>query len=287
MNIYIFKNKILLKAISLFVILAFGESVLFPSYIPKALAQNALGMPSAGTLVNLSEPFTPLIVRGLQVFPKDPLRLNFIIDQAESKLENQELKKETEKLISYFLSALTLKEDNLWVNLSPHEKHRIIPDDLARTEMGRDMLAQDYLLKQVTASLIHPEGKTGKEFWGRVYKKAYEQYGTTQIPIDTFNKVWIAPNKVKVYVKADRAFVVESSLKVMLEQDYLALKRSADFQKTRDAFLKSDNALASEIVREILIPELEKEVNEGKNFAQLRQIYNSMILATWFKDRLK
>ena len=39
------------------------------------------------------------------------------------------------------------------------------------------------------------------------------------------------------------------------------------------------NALGSQIIREIVIPALTKEVNEGKNFTQLRQVYNSLILA--------
>ncbi|MBF0490778.1 MAG: hypothetical protein HQL15_09240, partial [Candidatus Omnitrophica bacterium] len=43
----------------------------------------------------------------------------------------------------------------------------------------------------------------------------------------------------------------------------------------------------SQIVREIVIPELTREVNEGKNFAQLRQVYNSLILATWYKKKIK
>ena len=30
-----------------------------------------------------------------------------------------------------------------------------------------------------------------------------------------------------------------------------------------------------------------KEVNEDKNFAQLRQVYNSLILATWYKKKIK
>jgi len=46
-------------------------------------------------------------------------------------------------------------------------------------------------------------------------------------------------------------------------------------------------ALTTKIIREIIIPELEREVNEGKHFAQLRQIYNSLILAMWYKRRLK
>jgi len=45
--------------------------------------------------------------------------------------------------------------------------------------------------------------------------------------------------------------------------------------------------LSKEIIRDLIIPEIEKEVNEGKVFANLRQIYNSMILAVWYKHALK
>ena len=47
------------------------------------------------------------------------------------------------------------------------------------------------------------------------------------------------------------------------------------------------NQLGSQIVRDIILPELEKEVNTGKNFANLRQIFNSLILASWYKKNLK
>ena len=56
--------------------------------------------------------------------------------------------------------------------------------------MGRDLLAEDYLLKQITASLIYPESQLGKEFWQKVYAQAQVKYGTTNIPINTFNKVY-------------------------------------------------------------------------------------------------
>ena len=36
-----------------------------------------------------------------------------------------------------------------------------------------------------------------------------------------------------------------------------------------------------------MIPALTKEVNEGKNFAQLRQVFYSLILATWYKKKIK
>ncbi|HOY10816.1 MAG TPA: hypothetical protein PLB05_12195, partial [Candidatus Omnitrophota bacterium] len=78
----------------------------------------------------------------------------------------------------------------------------------------------------------------------------------------------------------------------MLEEDYLALEKNLDNQKlgttkiTED-YVKTLSKVSSDVVREILLPEIEKEVNEGKNFAKLRQIYNSMILATWYKQNLR
>src|SRR5208282_3071136 len=152
------------------------------------------------------------------------------------------------------------------------------------------------MLKQITASLIYPEGETGKKFWKRIYEEAAKKFGTTNIPVNTFNKVWIVPEKAVVYenVKAGTAYIVESKLKVMLEQDYLALEKNSvilseakDLNKInslRDSSATPQNdvsTLGSQVVREIVIPELTKEVNEDRNFAQLRQVYNSLILATW------
>ena len=152
--------------------------------------------------------------------------------------------------------------------------------------MGRDLLAEDYMLKQITASLIYPEDEVGKKFWKRIYEEAAKKFGTTNIPVNTFNKVWIVPEKAVVYenAKAGTAYVVESKLKVMLEQDYLALSHSviARSEATKQSFKKiatlpsvvrnDTNALGSQIVREIIIPELTKEVNQDKNFSQLRQV---------------
>ena len=154
--------------------------------------------------------------------------------------------------------------------------------------MGRDLLAEDYMLKQITASLIYPEDAIGKKFWKRIYEAAEQKYGTTNIPVNTFNKVWIVPEKAVVYenVKAGTAYVVESKLKVMLEQDYLSLRKHEGI-RSGQAHIENTNQLGSQIVRAIVIPELTKEVNEDRNFSQLRQVYNSLILATWYKKKIK
>jgi len=283
MNTYI-KNQstsLSYRLISIIVIISFALTYVMP---PKwSYAQSTLNLPAVGSMVGISPRYVPAMIRGVIVHPENPFQFDFILDSGDSILDGEELKDESAKLIRYFLASLTMPEDDLWVNLSPYEKDRIIPDLFGQTEMGRDLLAQDYLLKQLTASLMYPEDELGKKFWDEVYNKTYEQYGTTDIPINTFNKVWIVPEKAVVYENGDRAFVVESHLKVMLEEDYVAMAN----HKGMINHAPAKNTIASDIIREILIPAINKEVNEGKNFAQLRQIYSSFILASWYKKNLK
>jgi len=249
--------------------------------LPLAEAQDLL-LPAPGVMVPLSPTFNPPILKGIKVNPENPFKFDFILDQGDGQLSNDALKDESRKLIKYFLASLTIPEKDLWVNLSPYEKDRIVPESFGQTKMGRDLLAEDYMLKQITASLIYPEGETGKKFWKRIYEVAAKKFGTTNVPINTFNKVWIVPEKAVVYenAKVGAAYVVESTLKVMLEEDYLSLQKHG--------FIHNDVAsVGANIVREIVIPELTKEVNYGANFAQLRQVYNSLILATWYKKKIK
>ena len=259
--------------------------------LPLAYAQPALplaegiSLPVPGTRVPLSLPFDPPILKGIKIHPENPFRFDFILDVGEGM--KQPLQQESTKLIKYFLASLTIPAKDLWVNLSPYEKDRIIPNSFGLTEMGRDLLAEDYMLKQITASLVYPEDEIGKKFWKRIYEVAAKRYGTTNIAVNTFNKVWIVPQKAVVYenAKTGTAYVVTSKLKVMLEQDYLSLEKHEGIQSAPQA--TNTNQLGSQIVREIVIPQLTTEVNENKNFARLRAIYNSLILATWYKNKVK
>ena len=272
-----------------FILINFVFTTVFPT---PAFAQSVLNLPVPGIMVKPTAAYVPPVLRGVKIHPENPLRFDFIVDTGDSKLEGESLKEESVKLIKYFLASLTVPEDDLWVNLSPYEQDRIIPTKFGTTEMGRDLLAQDYLLKQLTASLIYPEDGLGKDFWGKVFKRAYELYGTTNLPINTFNKVWIIPEKAVVYETKDTAFVVESHLKVMLEGDYLALDSNLNnkefgMDKVAEGDAKAISDLSSKIVKEVVLPEIEKEINTGENFALLRQTYHSLILATWFKKRFK
>jgi len=289
---YIHRNQTSLphRLLTIIVNMAFVSSlVIFP---PKVHAQTALNLPAPGTMITPSIGYSPPIMAGMTIHPDNPLKFDFIISTGDDDLEGEAFRRESEKLINYFLATLTVPDDEMWVNLSPYEKDRIIAEGLGATEMGRDMLVQDYVLKQLTASLMYPEDELGDKFWKKVYEKSHAKFGTTEIPANTFNKVWIVPQEAVVYVNGENVFVSESHLNVMLEEDYLALEGNQDnTSHGLEEMTKDDIEVisrdAKEVIREVIIPEIEREVNEGKNFANLRQIYHSMILATWYKRNLK
>lgn len=235
-------------------------------------------LPVPGAMVGVSAPFAPLALKGLVVNPQKPLEFQFIIDTGKGPQDTAAIKDQANQLVKYFLAGLTIPEGDLWVNLSPYEKDRITTPSLGQTELGRDLLAQDYILKQLTASLIYPEKDLGKEFWSRVYAKAKQRFGTMNIPVNTFNKVWIIPDQAQVYENVNAAYVTKSTLKVMLDEDYLAKRKNQ---------LTQASSVSSQILREVVIPEITKEVNTGKNFAPLRQIYQALILAKWYKEAIQ
>ncbi|MBF0385069.1 MAG: hypothetical protein HQL27_04275, partial [Candidatus Omnitrophica bacterium] len=259
--------------------------------VPYAFAQYAPPMPAPGSMAPLSANFTGPMLAGIQIDLKNPLHMNFLMDKGEDKISEESRQAEYTKIIKYFLSSLTVPGENFWVNLSPYEKNRIIPDDLSQTQMGLDLLAQDYLLKQITSSLMYPEGDIGKELWERIYNEAGKRFGTTEIPLNILNKVWVVPDKAVIYEREGTAWVIYSHLKVLLEEDYLAMNKTGLGHplSTLGAMPKNTQMqeMTNQLVREVILPEIENEVNEGKNFTVLRQIVSAMVLSHWFKQALK
>ncbi|MBF0387833.1 MAG: hypothetical protein HQL20_08260 [Candidatus Omnitrophica bacterium] len=316
------QESFLFRCVAGWMVICFLVSGVLPS---GAYAQ-ALNLPAPGVMVSASPAFVPVIIKGLQVHPDNPLLFDFMIDTGKSgiKIDSAQFKAESQKLVKYFLASLTVKEDDQWVNLSPYERDRMIPAELGGTELGRDMLAQDYILKQLTASLIYPEKALGKTFWDRVYAQVREKFGDVEVPVDTFNKVWIVADQAKVLERNNAAYIIGAHLKVMLETDYLATSMNAmtnvpmptgghdapPADLNERGFVSPSrlptpqpknvkatqvstptptpqDEIAKNVLREIVIPILEKEVNEGQNFAILRQMFYSMILASWYKVALK
>ena len=244
----------LYKLVVWIIVLSFTAALLCTDiFRVKSSPASQLGLPEPTQLLSLSNEYAPIMLRGIQIHPEDPFRFDFIIDEGDVHLSNEQLKQETSKLINYFLASLAIPEENLWVNLSPYEPDRVIDDQLGETDMGRDMLCQDYILKQLSSSLTHPDAELGQEYWNQISNLE----SPISIESTAFNKIWIKPDMAKIYEDHDKAFISQSLLKIESEYDYNFL------------------------------PQLTKELNTGKHFTKVRQMYNALLLATWFKQKLK
>ena len=258
-------NKLYLKVICICIISIFICTVLFTDLVSiKQTQASILGLPEPTALLRVSSEYDLPILKGIKIHPDNPFKFDLLIEEGQSKLSTKQLQRETDKIIKYFLASITVPESDLWVNLSPYERDRVLPVVLSRTDMGQDMLGQDYILKQIASSLTHPDTPIGSDYWSGQPDSA---------EAESLKKIWIVPEKSVVYEDTNKAFVETATLAVMCEDDYLANKT------------KSQSLQTTSISK--LIPEISKDVNNGKNFARLRQMYYSLILGVWFKQKLK
>ena len=249
-------------------------------------------------LTGLTAPGNGPQLQGIRFDPQNPFSFNFIVDGLEG-LDAAAQKQKTLALVRFFLAALTMPQDDLWVNLSPYEQNRIIPEKLSTTELGKEMLEQDYLLKQLAASLTYPETETGKKYWDEINNPASLRSDgirstTASSSADaliqpSFTKIWIMPGKAEVYEQGNTVVINEATLRVMAEEDYLAIQQNNVGTAPRGRPNNSGQAQGpapTDPFKTHILPLIEQEVNTGKSFASVRQIYHSLILAIWFKQKL-
>ncbi|MBL7151575.1 MAG: hypothetical protein ISS89_03190, partial [Candidatus Omnitrophica bacterium] len=230
----------------------------------------------------IQDKFRPLHLRSLGY---DNLQNNFrlLLDKGDLKNPKKpELETTTKTLLNYFFIGISLPNDTFWVNLRPDSENNIIDPDLAATDVGKVLLEADLQLKKDTASFTSPETPEGKEYWKKLYQKAGELLGNENITIPTLTRPWIVPGEIIIRETKDNAYIYKATLKVMLEQDYLKDSATYNFADPR---LKTLNEYSSQLIRDLIIPKLTKEINTSSRYAPLRQIYYSLILAQWFKAR--
>ncbi len=192
------------------------------------------------------------------------------------------LKDESSELFKYFLLGLALPGSSFWVNLSPGGKDEIIDPFLEATDMGRLFLESDVRLKKDTARMLSPETAEGREYWEKFYRKAEEIYGFQAPSFSINTRTWIVPDEIIIRENKDSAYIYKATLKVMLEQDYLGIKGKESYKDTQWGEL---NEYSAGLMRKSIIPGLNRRINNSQEYASLRQIYYSLIMAQWFKSR--
>ncbi|HQJ16335.1 MAG TPA: hypothetical protein PLJ26_07610, partial [Candidatus Omnitrophota bacterium] len=226
--------------------------------------------------------FRPIHLRSISIDPQAD-DVNVLLDRGDAaKVQPQEITDTAKKLMEYFQIGLRLPNSMFWVNLRPDAPREIIDPYLEKTDLGRVLLEADLQLKKDLAKFTDPSTAEGKQYWDRLYARAEQLYGSGDIEIPTVTRPWIVPGEIILGESRDTAYVYKATLKVMLEQDYLkdSVQFSFDDERGREM-----NEYSSQLVRELIIPKLTRHVNASKQYAPLRQVYYSLILAQWFKAR--
>lgn len=261
-------------------------SIVFLYHPTQSYAQPGILSSGAMPLVSqtLNSNQSSFFMKGVKTFSSEPFKFDFLVENNAVLDHSEKIEKDISKLLKYFMASLAIPNDELWVNLSPDEEDRVISESFSETDMGRDMLTQDYFLKQITSSLTNPEGELGDRFWNNLYARIYDQTGSLDFDLKAFNRVWIVPDQAEVIVTENTAMVGAATFKVLLDRDYQQISQNEMFL---DSEMNKAQKIYDDVLKEVIIPVLEDEVNSGKNFIPLRQIFHALILATWFKRSLK
>ena len=210
---------------------------------------------------------------------------NLIIDKGSliTKQESQ-IQEASKQLLQFFRIGLALSNDKFWVNLRPDDSSRIIDQDLERTDVGKILLEADLQLKKDLAAFTSPATAQGKLYWTRLYEKSAELFGEKDVEIPTITRPWIVPGEIIIGLSGNSAFIYKATMKVMLERDYLKTSSQQEFS---DPKVRQLNEYSSDLIKRLILPELNRQVNSGEKYSALRQVYYSLILSQWFKAKYR
>ncbi|MCX5708657.1 MAG: AAA family ATPase [Candidatus Omnitrophica bacterium] len=242
-----------------------------------------IGIPGyLSLLAPVADKFRPIHLRSIDLSSGNG-NFELILDKGDLKdIQPRQLEETTKELYRYFQIGLALPNKYFWVNLRPDSPDSMIEPLLAKTDLGKVMLEADLQLKKDLANFTSLQTPEGKLYWDKLYSKASELYNQQDIQIPTLTRPWIVPGEVVIRSSQTGAFVYKATLKVMLEQDYIKDSPAYNFNDPR---LKELNGYSSQLIRELIIPKLTREVNSSRRYSQLRQVYYSLILAQWFKSK--
>ncbi len=241
-------------------------------------------------------------LHGLAVRPSEPDWLMPLFWKVDYEIEGEAWEREKQKLLSYFYTSLALPND-VKVNLSAFERDHVMARNLAQTPLGQLLAEQDCMLKQLTATMLHPASEPGRSYWARIEELANKagQHG----PLELWQKAWIVldaataqqksagevfphplPPGFEIRIDDWSGWIPECKVKVMCETDYLALgKRAEELRQTEDVDRDfHDEAMA--IFRELIAPRLTEEVNTNVHFAPLRQATYCVALGKWYREQI-
>lgn len=230
--------------------------------------------------------------------------------KAEKGDEIIDIEDATELSLNSFFISLTIPNDKFWVNLNPWEADRIIEKDLEETDVGRIMLEADLQMKKDFCKYKNPcESEIGEEYWKLLDEKGEELIkecmnnhpgeikDINNVQFAPVTRHWIVPDRVEAYETDNEIYIVNATLNIhsepvyedstyeIVNQDAFFVSRAC--KEDLSEAVKEYGRYAKELEEEMILALVVHEVNHGKNYSDLRCVYNSLALAQWYKDKYR
>ncbi len=171
-----------------------------------------------------------------------------------------------EKLISmkFFLSALALPDDDLWVNLNvTSDESEILGGDMKFMDIGRVFLEADIQLKRdVKDALMETSLMEDLFELGEVEENLNPRF-------------WIVPGRIEIEASNKTMYITNCRLKVKVE---IGPDGDGQSMKNNEARRK-----LAEGIEEKVIPILNEKVNTGSEYVRLRQAVRAVVAAFWYE----
>jgi hypothetical protein len=173
-----------------------------------------------------------------------------------------------------FFVWLELPTNAFTVNLNPDEPDRIIDDRFGLTDAGRVLLEADLQMKKSVAQFIDPDTPLGRQYWDALRGEG------KCISL----RQWIVPGTATVHETENELSILDAPLTVKMETEYFTTQRTGGI----GASCGKDKAAAEfneQLYRTMILPLVEKAVNEAPEYADLRRVYFSRVAAQWYRER--
>ncbi|MGC9667635.1 hypothetical protein ACNTMW_13890 [Planosporangium sp. 12N6] len=164
---------------------------------------------------------------------------------------------------------MAVEPSRFWVNLNPSQPDKVIDDYLGQTEVGRILLEADLELKRAWTRSQDPKAAVGREYWNRMT-------GLSGACI----RQWIVPKTATIREEGNRLYILDAPLEVKAEAFDFTIPSDPNFK------CPANPEPSMAVYRDVLLPELNKAVNDAAQFKDLRRVYISRVAAEWYRDRM-
>ncbi|NBE49909.1 hypothetical protein [Streptomyces boluensis] len=176
-----------------------------------------------------------------------------------------------------FFTWLALTPDKFWVNLNPVQPDVVMDKTFAKTDAGRVLLESDLTLKHDYADAMNPDKyERGERFWRAAPRTAD---GAPCLPVI---RQWITPEPAKVREQDGGIYILDAPLKVNME-----VPSGPDEPPARCKITEAQTKQAEALIKSMILPELERRVNNDPSYADLRRVYTSRVAAEWVRQQDK